>query len=192
MGSNLKTALLGTALVGSLSIAEPLAADWITIPATAFRPADVNGGGILSSDFFHQTSLGFVTTTSGSLAACLTAPVYLPHGAILQTMRSVLQDSDSDADVLVQLMRREASAGPPTPILVQHGSSGSSGVQTRTSPLSLEIDNLEHVYFLRTPGFCIESVLTGIYAIQFEVVFPDVFADGFESGDTTAWGAASP
>lgn len=76
--------------------------------------------------------------------------VELPHDAIVTELRSIWSDSESALNGSLELVRSDAATGVEV-VMASAGSTGTSGLQTRTDTTiaSATIDNETYTYFLR-------------------------------------------
>ena len=94
----------------------------------------------------------FIVRTQGgsSLTDCyLSAPIYIPDGAIVTRMDAFMYDGNSTYDVTLKLIRQTWNSSTKT-VMAEVSTSGNSGQQTisDTSILNNTIDMSGYAYFL--------------------------------------------
>lgn len=161
--------------------------DSFVVPAAAFNP-DGNPG----SDYFFSFGGGYLNQ-AGASTSCFMAPVYLPNGARLASMKVSAYDSNVSLNFTVEMRRTPFLTTAPTEIMALASTTGSSGLQLpEDSTVSFnKIDN-------RTYGYQLVTCLSGnagsslrIYAVTIDAEL-FVFGDGFESGDLFEWTTQQP
>lgn len=164
-----------------------VAADQLVVGAADFHSRSESG-------YYFEPNPGWI---EGSLAnggdGCLVATAALPHGARLEGM--LLQVYDNRAEnFTVELKRKRRGNSVPAESLGGASTSGASAsVQEISvgSPIAGHVVEDAFVYFLSTAGNCLDGANHRIYAVRIDYALT-LFADGFESGDTSKWGAPPP
>lgn len=154
---------------------------FVFIPAAAFTSDGNDPDG-----FFFDFAGGYV---NGSGTACLKAPVYLPHGVTVHSVYAFLYDNAA-GNVLVNLRRVDVFSGASDVMAYLGTSSDSTTIQTSRD---ITINHPEtsyptYAYYLTT---CLNYADHRLYAVSIYFWEP-LFADGFESGNTTVWSASVP
>lgn len=156
----------------------------VVVPAAAFRTVSgrpailVASEGYLMASFFNG---GFATD-------CTVAPVNLPDGTTLDSLRATLFDSRAESNVAIQLRRKRLNTNQASEVIAEVTTTGTSGhQQVMTSSFTAPIVDHAYSYFLATTGPCpVTDSTQRIYAVR--VYHTEaIFTDGFESGDTSAW-----
>ena len=139
--------------------------------------------------------VGDIRSFDGS-ALCVGAPVRLPDGAQIQRLEVGFEDNDSSFDIGVELLRRRittASTLDPQLMaaLLTAGTPGIHSLSTTAISGGL-VDNAQYVYYMRAQP-CLRN-LNAIRGAILEISVPSnlVFADDFETGDTTVWTTVFP
>ena len=83
---------------------------------------------------------------TGGASIQLIAPIRLPQGAVLDSMVVHFNDSDADADLLVQLAAKTIGVGTAG-LLGTVTSSGSAGTDQETTALSYTVNNTTYAGF---------------------------------------------
>lgn len=164
-----------------------LAADQLVVGAADFHARRNRGS-------YFEPNPGWI---EGSLAnggdGCLVATAALPHGARLEGMLLQLYDNRAD-DFAVVLRRKRRGNSVQTETL---GGASTSGASPSVQEISVGGSIAGHVvedsfvYFLSTAANCLNGANHRIYAVRIDYTLP-LFADGFESGNTSNWGAPPP
>lgn len=159
------------------------------IPPAAFRslngrPAQLNtSGGYVFASFLN----------GGPPNDCLVAPVILPDGTNIQSVQATLYDQRADSNVHLQLRRKRLGTNLASEVLATVSTAGASSAPQQVSTSAVSHPRVHHAYeyFLATAGDCpVTDTTQRIYAVRIHHT-PSLFADGFESGDTSAWSAVA-
>jgi len=157
----------------------------LVVSAADFHNAD--GSGVTFTDFS-----GWIQKGGGS--GNLVAPVELPKGAVILEMTAWLGDSEAGGDFAVQLLRkRRGNSVPAAPI----SGASSAGIDPAgqqfvigSAPANPIVDE-NFIYYLSTASDVMDTTSQRLYSVQIYYRL-SIFADGFESGDTSAWGTTPP
>lgn len=144
----------------------------------------------IEGNHYFQNSATSIEGQGGPGVGCLVASVDLPRGAILQNMRVRYLDADPTYDFSLDLKRKRLGNSVPSETMTFIDTAGSSAgiLEQDGSPVTLPVIDDAYIYYLSTDYDCLDSTDQRIYAVTFEYQQP-IFADGFESGDTNAWGS---
>ena len=126
---------------------------------------------------------------TGGGDGCLVAPVHLPHDARIHSILFQVFDNRAE-NFRVDLKRKLRGNSAPAEAIAGIGTSGASGALQQglvVLPGDPHLVQDAFVYFLSTEGGCLAGANHRIYAVRFNYTLP-IFADDFESGDTSAWG----
>jgi len=157
----------------------------LVIPAAAFR-----SDGILPDSFFFPFGGGYLQGDSQNYG-CVVAEVPLPSGVVVRRMSVSLYDNDALFNVGVRLRRVSNFNGSGSMMGSVSTFGTSSSVRVLTDPYIVDsfIAYPEFSYHLET---CLSSGNIRLYSVQLYYAPPDVFGDGFESGNTSAWSNTMP
>jgi hypothetical protein len=145
------------------NLADPLADEpagtglsLLVIPAAAFSS---DGG--FPDDFFFDFETGYLR---GDNFACLKAPVYLPHGAVIDSIYASLYDN-AYGNVAVTLRRVDVVSGSMEIMAAAGTTTDSTSIQqkediTISSP---EVRYPRYAYFLTT---CLSSADHRVYSVR--------------------------
>jgi hypothetical protein len=166
-------------------LASPAGGELLVVSAADFHNAD--GSGHTFTDFS-----GWIQKGGGS--GYLIAPVALPEGAVVTEVSGYLGDSWDDGDFAVELLRKRRGNSVPAEQVARIVSTGIAPagqvLVTAAAPTHPVVDDL-YVYYLSTASDLLDWTTQRLYSILIEYQLA-LFADGFESGDTSAWGAPPP
>ncbi len=163
----------------------PASAVVLVVGAPEFHNAD--GSGHTLAEF-----AGWIQKGGGS--GDLVAPVELPRGAVLKSMSAWIGDSEASGDFKIQLLAKRRGNSVPAEQVARVFSTGIDPAgQQYVIDMKLfgRIVSDQYVYYLSTADDVLDSTVQRIYSVQIEYTLA-LFADGFESGDTSAWGATPP
>ena len=153
----------------------------MVIPAAAFSS---KGNDASSAYFSVPTGYWRGNSLPGG---CLQAGVYLPQGALITSIYASMYDNDPAATVSVTLTRTSnTEIHQYSDIATLATSSNSTDMQTAgdTSIDHPVVDYPAYTYWVST---CLASVDTRLYSVRVYFDNDGVFADGFESGGSSAW-----
>lgn len=159
----------------------PAGAASITLSAAEFHNADGTG---------HTFSAVGGWLSVGGGTGCMVAPVDLPDGAELTTVTAWVVDEQVGSDFAVELVRkRRGNSVPAETVSLLLTSGATAGLRTLvdTAPQNRVVDDV-YVYYLTTAVNCMDSGSQKIYGVRIDYR-QSIFADGFETGDTSAWTA---
>jgi len=122
----------------------------------AYASAKTRYLGIPSAAFVCETYIidfwinnGFISGKTAGQYVAFVAPIYLPHGANLESYSAHITDNDSTQDVTIKLNRQLASVGSAIISNSTLTTSGVPGHTTLVSPtLSETIDNATQAYLV--------------------------------------------
>ena len=161
--------------------ASPLLAARLVLSGADFHTVDGSGQYVEVAD-------GSIVGHGGPGGTCLVAGVDLPDGAILTNMRVRYLDNDATNFSLDLLRKRRGNSTLAASVAFVDTSGASASVQEANATWIITAPvNAVFTYYLSTRVNCLDSASHRIYAVTIDYVDP-IFADGFESGDTTAWG----
>lgn len=159
------------------------------VPAAAFRSPSGRPALLAANEGFLWASL----LNGGPPFDCMVAPVHLPHGVRIESLEAILYDDRAESEVQIQLRRKRLNNNQAGQLIAAVVTSGATaGVQQlTTSNVSHEIVHHAFEYFLYTSSPCLATESSQrIYAVRIHHT-PSLFADGFESGDTSAWSSTT-
>ena len=143
---NGKLALTGGALTGALTAPAlnftAAQTRFLAVPAAAFRPSD-------STVAYTSSTTGVLPTASGASTVNFTAPVFLPHGAVITGIELAGRDNDASLNLTVRLISSAdtASSGTIVTTLVTAGAI-SAGQEVSSGVLSKTVANDTERLFL--------------------------------------------
>jgi len=121
---------------------------WLSIDGRTFT---VNNDRWIASDTGGRGGPAqYIRLVAAARSVNSSAPVQLPHGAVITGLHAWVNDSSPDHDVTVRLLRRSHASGAA----VQMASVNSTGVQAGVIPLQVvsignaTVDNQNHAYYL--------------------------------------------
>ncbi len=170
-------------LLAALSVA-PAGAEVVIVSAADFHNAD--GSGHAFTEFS-----GWIQKGGGS--GHLIAPVDLPDGAVITQFSGYLGDSEASGDFWVELLRKRrgnAVAAQQVARISSLGISPAGQVLVVDPTLQYPVVDDVYIYYLTTSGNPL-TTSQRLYSIRVDYQLT-LFADDFESGDTSAWGAPPP
>jgi hypothetical protein len=177
-------AIPSLALVAAL-LAAPAGAELLVVSAADFHNAD--GSGHTFTDFS-----GWIQKGGGS--GYLIAPVELPEGAVVTEVAAYLGDSEAGGDFAVELLRKRRGNSVPAVQVARVASTGIAPagqvLVVDSAPTNRVVDDL-YAYYLSTASDLLDTTSQRLYSVLIEYQLA-LFADDFESGDTSAWGAPPP
>ncbi len=157
----------------------------LVVPAAAFRGHVRNAFGFDSAD-------GFVWSGQAGNPGCLAAPIYLQDYDEILSFSADLLDDDVSSDFSIQLWRHSVvdPAASPQVVAGISTSGASAAIQRLFAPSILlpDVNTDSYVYYLTT-SVCLtaDSYDHRVYGVRVRTAL--LFADGFESADTSAWGS---
>jgi hypothetical protein len=157
----------------------------LVIPAAAFR-----SDGFLPGSFFFPFSGGYLQGDSENYG-CVEAEAPLPSGFVVKRMSVSLYDNDAGRNVSVTLRKVDNFTGTGSVMgqVSTLGTSNSVQVLTDSFIVGSLVSYPDFSYYLTT---CLGSGNIRLYSVQLYYAPVDVFDDGFESGDTSAWSNTMP
>ena len=162
--------------------ASPLLATRVVLSGADFHTVDEGGQ-------YYEVADGSIVGHGGPGGTCLVAGVDLPDGAMLSNMRVRYLDN-ANTDFSLDLLRKRRGNGvSAAPVAFLDTSGASASVQEANAiwDITSPVDGV-YAYYLSTRVNCLDSASHRIYAVTIDYVDP-IFADGFESGNTNAWGS---
>jgi len=153
----------------------------LVIPAAAFATIG-NYDGTYRFDVFDGHMRGRSATDG-----CVQAPVYLPRRAEVTNLWASIIDEDSGADVFVFLKRSDNFAYHDADTMGTAHTSGSSNAIQTVFDESIQHADVEHPRYHYFVAMCLPSFDTRLYSVRIYFYDSEIFSDGFESGDSTAW-----
>jgi len=166
-------------------LSAPLHPEILVVSAADFHNAD--GSGVTFTEFSSWIQKG-----GGS--GHLIAPIDLPDGALITQFGGFLGDSEAGGDFAVELLRKRRGNSVAAQQIARVSSAGipTAGqvLIVDTTLANTTVDDI-YVYYLSTSSDLLDTTSQRLYSILLEYTIA-LFADGFESGDTSAWGAPPP
>ncbi|MCB9378570.1 MAG: hypothetical protein H6511_07380 [Holophagales bacterium] len=171
----------------STILASPSGAAVLVVSAADFHNGD--GSGHAFTDFS-----GWIQKGGGT--GYLIAPVALPDGVAITSVSAWLGDSEPTGDFAIQLLRKRRGNSVPSEEVARVDTAGidPSGQQlvTAAAPVHAIVDD-NYLYYLSTVSNPLDTTSQRLYSVQVNYLpLVGIFSDDFESGDTSAWGAAPP
>lgn len=177
------------ALLATLSLfvafgSTPLAGEQLVVGAADFH-SRIPEGHVFDS---VAGLIGGALTTGGG---CLVASAPLPHRAQVKQLILQVYDNHAAQDFRIELKRKRRGNSVVAQTLA---GASTSGATTAAREINVVLPDGGHlvsdafVYYLSTDADCLDGTSHRIHAVRIDYVLP-LFADDFESGDTSAWGA---
>ncbi|MCD4750174.1 MAG: hypothetical protein K8R59_12455 [Thermoanaerobaculales bacterium] len=155
----------------------------LMIPASAFSVSgfDPDGHEFWAASGYYR---GTATTTG-----CIKAAVYLPQYARVTSVSATVYDNADPHDILIHLNRVDKDTGTKVTMaeLETTAQSGSLLFPSDTSIVVPVILFPQYIYYV---GTCLNSSSLRLYGVRIDYE-TGLFADGFESGSTSAWSAVN-
>jgi len=160
----------------------------LVLPAAALRGNDFDSYGYDSGD-------GFIWSGQPGSQGCVSAPLSLVNGDEILGFAADLYDSDASHNFSVEL-RRHSATDPDASyetVATVSTTSTSTLIQRLNAPSISHpvVDTQNYVYYVTTP-VCLQPATYShrIYSVRVRTSL--LFVDGFETGNTAAWGAGAP
>lgn len=156
-------------LVSLLLIATGIGlADFLTIPATAFRPWNTDTGGIYYVGIYSNNRYVYTKEQAGT-SGYLYAPVYLPHGVRIDNMILFYYDNHATADIVCRLVKNYQLSDNAEYLFTAESSGAMDSIQY-TGDWTLDqgnrfINNNSHQYVVRVQLEAASSNLK-LYGVQ--------------------------